>query len=296
MNDIKGIIPAIVSPMNNDYSVNTLSLKELVNYLYKTGIHGIFANGSQGEFYALTCKEKQQVLETVVNEVNGQIPVYAGTGAITTKETIKLSKMAEEIGASAVSIITPYFIKPSQEELYEHYLTVAKSVRIPVLIYNNPSKTGVAISSSLVERLCKIDNIVGIKDSSGDLTFMAELIRATRNLSASFSVLAGNDAQIYAALSYGGVGAISATANIASKLYVELYNAFLNGNHEMAKELQLQLTPLRIAFSMGTFPVVIKEALNLMGYNAGPARLPAKRLEGIQLDNLKSLLKSCKII
>lgn len=291
--EAKGIIPAIVTPFTKDKQVNEKVLRELVNYLINNGVHGIFTLGSQGEFYALEKQEKKRIMEIVVSEVRSRVPVYVGTGAITTSESIILSKMAEEIGASAVSVITPYFITPSEDELYEHFVAIAKSINLPILLYNNKERTGINISANLVVRLSHIDNIVGIKDSSGDLTLTTEYIRRTSD---NFSVLAGRDTLILATLLYGGKGAIAATANVAPKLAVRIYESFIQNKFEEAKKAQMMLVPLRIAFGLGSFPVVIKDALRLIGFDAGPCRYPVKSLDDKRKEELKEVLKSMNLL
>src|SRR5512136_544676 len=196
----KGIIPAMVTPFTSDGKVNVGALRKLTNYLIDGGVHGLFPVGSQGEFYALTFDEKKKAIETVVEETRGRVPVYAGTGAITTREAIALTKMAEGAGVSAVSVLTPFFIRPNEEELFEHYSAIAKATRLPVLLYNNPQRTGVNISAEFVARASRVENVVGIKDSSGDLTLTSEYIRRTGE---KFSVLAGRDTLIYGTLCYG---------------------------------------------------------------------------------------------
>jgi len=289
----KGIIPAMVTPFDKNDQINRAVLRRLINYLIKGGVHGLFPIGSQGEFYALTKEEKKRITEIVVDEVNKRVPVYIGTGAITTKEAVSLTKMAQKIGADAVSVITPCFISPSENELYEHYTTIAKSTNLPVLLYNNPGRTGINLSADLVERLSRIENIVGIKDSSGDLTLTAEYIR---NTSDEFSVLCGRDTLIYGTLLYGGRGAIAATANVVPKLVAEIYEAYIKGDLEKARKAQCRLAPLRIAFSLGSFPVVIKDALNLIGIEVGFAREPIKSLPEAKKEELKRVLRQLNLL
>jgi len=289
----KGIIPAMVTPFDEKGEVNEVVLRNLVDYLIEGGVHGLFPVGSQGEFYALKKEEKKKIIEVVLDQVKGKVPVYAGTGAITTKETITLTKVAEDIGVDAVSVITPFFISPTQDELYDHYLSIAKSTHLPVLLYNNPGRTGVNLSVDLVARLSKVDNIVGIKDSSGDMTLTSEYIRKTDD---DFSVLAGRDTLIYGTLLYGGKGSIAATANVAPKLVVEIYEAYTRGDIERAKEAQADLAPLRLAFKMGSFPVVIKDALKLIGIKVGPARCPIKSLGKVKQEKLKNILQQMGLL
>jgi 4-hydroxy-tetrahydrodipicolinate synthase len=284
----KGIIPAMVTPITGDGKINTEALRKLTHYLIEGGVHGLFPVGSQGEFYALTFEEKKKVLEVVVDETRDRVPVYAGTGAITTREAVALTRMAESVGASAVSVITPFFVHPSDAELLEYYTAVAKSTRLPVLLYNNPGRTGVNISADFVVKASKVDNIVAIKDSSGDLTLTAEYIRRTGE---TFSVLAGRDTLIYGTLCYGGKGAIAATANVAPKIIVEIYEAFMAGDMKRSLEAQFRLAPLRLAFDLGTFPVVIKEALTLIDIEAGVGIPPVGGMKPEAKAELKEILK-----
>ena len=289
----RGIIPAMVTPVTSDGKINVEALRKLTNYLIKGGVHGLFPVGSQGEFYALTFEEKKRVIEVVVEETKRRVPVYAGTGAVTTREAIALTKMAEEAGVSAVSILTPFFIRPNEEELFEHYSAIAKATRLPVLLYNNPQRTGVNISAEFVARASRVENIVGIKDSSGDLTLTSEYIRRTNE---KFSVLAGRDTLIYGTLCYGGKGAIAATANVTPKVVVEIYEAFQAGDWKRSLEAQFRLAPLRLAFDLGTFPVVIKEALNLIGIDAGVGIPPVGGISSKGKKELKEILKSMELL
>jgi len=285
----------MVTPLNDREEVNEKALRSLVDFLIDNGVHGIFVVGSQGEAYALSRDEKKKVMETAVEQVAKRVSVYAGTGAVTTREAVELTRMAEGIGVDAVSVITPYFLSPSQEELYEHYKTIANSTSLPILLYNNPGKTGgVSISVGLAERLSQIENIVGIKDSSGDMTLTGEYIRKTKDK--GFSVLAGRDTLILSTLLYGGSGAISATANVAPKIAVDIYEHFVNGDMEKAREAQFALAPLRVAFELGTFPVVIKEALKIIGIGAGPAKSPVKGLSDAKRQELKEILKGMGLL
>lgn len=289
----KGIIPAMVTPVTSDGKINVEALQKLTNYLIQGGVHGLFPVGSQGEFYALTFEEKKRVIEVVVQEAKGRVPVYAGTGAVTTRDAVALTRMAEDAGVSAVSVLTPYFIRPNEEELFEHYSAVAKATRLPVLLYNNPQRTGVNISAEFVTRASKIENIVGIKDSSGDVTLTAEYIRRTGD---KFSVLAGRDTLIYGTLCYGGKGAIAATANVAPKVVVEIYEAFQAGDWKRSLEAQFRLAPLRLAFDLGTFPVVIKEALNLLRIDAGVGIPPVGGITPKAKGELKEILKNMRLL
>jgi len=290
--EIHGIIPAMVTPFHADESLNEDALRQLVNHLIAGGVHGLFPTGSQGEFYALTPDEKQRVWEIVLDETAGRTPVYAGTGAMTTREVIALNKRAERAGIQAVSVLTPMFITPTQDELYCHYIAIAEATTLPVLLYNNPGRTGVHLSPGLVGRLAEHPNIIGVKDSSGDLSLTLEYLRQTADVphTDGFAVLMGRDTLIYAGLLHGAVGAIAATANVAPALVVAIYEAFIAGDLDRGLAAQNALAPLRQAFELGTFPGVIKSALALLGIPAGPARGPVGALSPENHEKLKRLV------
>jgi len=267
-----GIIPPIVTPLDAKGQVCEGVLSELVNYLIDGGVHGIFAMGTTGEFYGFSPEEKREIFRITVKAVHGRVPVYAGTGGITTRECIDLTRIAEETGVDAVSVLTPMFIQPSQEELIRHFEAVAASIHLPIILYNNLPKTGVTVYPETVERLADVDNIVGIKDSSGDFTLTAEYIRRTRGK--HFHVLSGRDTLIYACLCYGGSGAIAACANVAPRICSDIYDKYTGGDLKGSLEAQFTIAPLRIALSLGTVSVVIKEALQLIGIDTGSSLSP----------------------
>src|SRR5580658_7929300 len=218
-----GIIPPVVTPFTAEQELDLERLKTHIDFMLSKGVHGIFVLGTTGEFYALDEREKQLVVATAVAHVSDRSPVFAGTGAETTREVIRLTRMAEREGARGVSVITPYFIKPTQAELFDHFRRVAESTAIPVVLYNNPATCGgLSIEPETVARLAEIPNVIGIKDSSGDLQNTIEIIRQTRR--EKFSVLNGRDTLILAAMSSGAQGAIPASCNIAPELCVGIYN------------------------------------------------------------------------
>ena len=286
--EIKGIIPAMVTPFNEDESLNTDGLRKLTEHLIAGGAHGLFPTGSQGEFYALTPSERQCVWEVVIEATNGRVPVYAGTGAVTTQEVIALNRMAEQAGIQAVSVLTPYFINPTQEELYRHYSEIADATTLPVLLYNNPGRTGgLALSPNLVARLASHPNIAGVKDSGGDFSITMAYLSSTPD---DFVVLLGRDTLIYAGFVHGAQGAITATANVAPRVAADIYDAFIAGDGARALASQERLAPLRQAFALGTFPVVAKEALTMIGIPAGPARSPVGPMTPDQRAKLRDVL------
>ncbi len=292
---IEGIIPAVVTPFDDNEDVDEGGFRKILNYLIDSGVHGLFPVGSQGEFFSLTNEEKKRLMDIAVEETRGRVFVMPNTGAITTRESIELSQYAEKAGADCVSIITPFFISPDQRELHEHIKAICESVKIPVLCYNNPGRTGgVALTPATLARLAEeVPNFAGIKDSSGDLTQVAEMIRLCPP---DFKVIMGRDSLIYGALTYGAAGAIAATANVAPKLIVEIYQACREGDYDRAKECQRKLAPLRSAFGLGSFPVVIKEALTMMGLPAGRCRKPIQPLNSEKRAQLRDILVDMGII
>jgi 4-hydroxy-tetrahydrodipicolinate synthase len=290
---IEGIIPAMVTPLDEKEELNEAALRQLVNYLIEGGVHGLFPIGSQGEFYAFTPEEKRRLWEIVVEEARGRVPVYAGTGAVTTRQVMELNKIAEDVGIDAVSVLTPFFIRPTEEEIYYHYVTIAEATSLPVILYNNPGRTGVNLSAEMVAYLAEYPNIVGIKDSSGNLTLTIEMIRQTDD---NFIVLMGRDSLIYAGMHHGAKGAIAATANVVPALVVEIYEAFQAGDLERSRAAQEKLIPLRRAFTLGSFPVVVKDAMNMIGLPAGPPRRPIRSLEGEMKRQLKTVLKELEAL
>ncbi len=292
---IEGIIPAVVTPFDEKEDVDEGGFRKILNYLIESGVHGLFPVGSQGEFFSLTNEEKKRLIDIAVEEARGRVFVMPNTGAITTRESIELSQYAEKAGANCVSIITPFFISPSQDELYQHIKAICESVKISVLCYNNPGRTGgVALTPTTLARLAEeVPNFAGIKDSSGDLTQVAEMIRLCPP---DFKVIMGRDSLIYGALTYGAAGAIAATANVAPKLIVEIYQACREGDYDRAKECQRKLAPLRSAFGLGTFPVVVKEALTMMGLPGGRCRKPIQPLSEEKRAQLRDVLLDMEII
>lgn len=291
--EIKGINPAMVTPFNEKEEIDEAALRRLVNYFIGNGVHGLVPTGSQGEFFALTNEERRRVWEVVVDEAAGRVPVYAGTAAITTRQVIELNRLAGDTGVDALLVLTPYFVQPTQEELYRHYMDVADAAPLPILLYTNPARAGVKLSTETVARLSTHPNIVGVKDSTGDLVQTIEFVRRT---GPDFSVLVGNDALIHAGLHHGIKGSISAAANVVPALLVEVYRAFLEGDVERSRTAQEKMLPLRLAFGLGTFPGMIKEALNMMGVSVGPARRPVGPMTDEARGKLREVLKQIGVI
>jgi 4-hydroxy-tetrahydrodipicolinate synthase len=291
---IHGIIPPVATPMRPDEELDLPRLRWFLDRLIAAGVQGVFVLGTNSEFYALDEREKQAVIATAVEHVNHRVPVYAGTGAETTREVVRLTQMAEREGADGVSIITPYFVSPTQQEIYDHYRRIAEHTRLPVLLYNNPATCGgVKIDVDTAVRLAQIPNIAGMKDSSGDLQNTNEIIRAVPD---TFAVMMGRDTLILPALLFGASGAVPATANIAPGLLIEIYESFRRGDLEAAKAAQLRLNPLRLALGLCTAPGAVKAALEVMGLSIGPCRSPVSGLAPEKLPKMRAALQAAGLM
>src|SRR5262245_10138479 len=291
---VQGIIPPVVTPMHSNEDVDLSRLKSFLDHLIGQGVHGVFVLGTNSEFYALDEREKQEVVATAVAHVRGRVPVYAGTGAETTREAVRLTKMAEREGANGVSVITPYFVSPSQQEICDHYRRIAENTSLPVVLYNNPATCGgVKIDVDTVARLAEVPNILGVKDSSGDLQNTIEFIRVVPD---RFSVLMGRDTLIYPALVFGARGAVPATANVAPALLVEIYEAFQRGDQAASRAAQLRLNPIRLSLALGTPPGGVKAALALLGMSIGPSRSPVAPLPPEKQQKMKAALEAAGMI
>jgi 4-hydroxy-tetrahydrodipicolinate synthase len=291
---IHGIIPPVATPMQANEDLDLPRLRWFLDRLLTAGVHGIFVLGTNSEFYALDEDEKQAVLATAVEHVRGRVPVFAGTGAETTREAVRLSKMAEREGANGVSVITPYFISPTQQEIYDHYRRIAESTPLPVVLYNNPSTcAGLKIDVDTVARLAELPNVLAIKDSSGDLQNTNEYVRVVPE---RFAVLQGRDTLIYPSLLFGAQGAVPASCNVAPDLCVEIYEAFRRQDHAAAKAAQLRLNPIRLSLNLGTAPGGVKAALALLGTPIGPSRAPVAALPPEKQRKMKAALEQAGLL
>ncbi|MCI6380775.1 MAG: 4-hydroxy-tetrahydrodipicolinate synthase [Faecalicoccus sp.] len=275
----EGIITPIVTPVNRDenQSINFEALKDLIEHLISHGVKGIFLLGSNGEFHVIDEEEKIELARQTIKIVNHRVPVFVGTGCCSTKETIRLSKKMEELGADALSVITPYFLKPSDDDLYVHYKAVADSVDIPIILYNIPKATGCPLSPELVDKLADIDNIKAIKDSSGELDRLEAYAKIAKEK--DFELLVGSDSKITYAYNLGATAAVAGTSNVIVDTLVGLDRALRLGDEEQAIQLQKDIDVLRSVLKLGTVPSVIKRSCELANIaKVGPARLPVQEL------------------
>lgn len=283
---IHGVITPIVTPTTREDKVNEACLGEIVEHVIAGGVHGILALGSNGEFYGLEKEEQEKAAYITIRKVNNRIPVYFGISDITTRECVKWAKRAEAMGANAISILHPMFLTPNEKEMYQHFKSIAQATSLPTILYHNPDRMRCGLSLSLVEKLSSIPNIVGIKDSSGDMTFTAELIRRNKN----FKVIAGRDLLILSTLAYGGAGTVASSSNIAPKLVVDIYNKFKAGDLDGALDAQYKIAPMRMAYNLSSFPVATKDYMRLLGFDVGEPILPNTRSDSENMKKLQEIL------
>ncbi|MET1125161.1 MAG: 4-hydroxy-tetrahydrodipicolinate synthase [Archaeoglobaceae archaeon] len=286
----EGVIPALVTPFRDDFSVDYEGIARNLDYLEKY-VDAVVPAGTTGEAATLSYEEHVEVVRYVVE--TSKVPVIGGAGSNSTREAIWLTKKVEEVGADAAMLVTPYYNKPNQRGLYEHYRAVASEVSIPIIIYNVPSRTGVSVTAETVAKLAEIDNIVGIKEASGNLKLVSEIVRLTGD---DFVVLSGDDFLTLPIMALGGRGVISVAANVAPHLIKEMVSAFRSGNIEKAREIHMKLAPLFEALFIDTNPIPVKKALELMGLAAGKPRLPLVELSEDKTEKLKAVLKNLGLI
>ncbi|MDY0244710.1 MAG: dihydrodipicolinate synthase family protein [Sphaerochaeta sp.] len=287
---IKGIIPPILTPITEDERIDEQSLRHLVDFVIKGGCSGILAFGSNGEFYMMEEAEMEEALKIMVDQSAGRVPIYMGVGAIRTSKCVRLAKMGVHLGARSVSVLQPMFLKPTDEELENHFRLICEAVpEVPVLLYNNPGRCGYGMSQDLVQKLAhSIPNLVGMKDSSGDLTQTMEFVR--RNSDIGFKVLSGKDTLIYSGLGVGAVGAVCSTANYLPELVCSIYENYVQGDIQGSLEAQLKLNPIRLAMDKSSFPVATKDLANLVGNKVGKPFLPTMSSPEKQMEHLRQKL------
>lgn len=285
--EVKGVIPAMVTPFKKDGSIDFEGLKRLTRILLDARVHGLFPLGSIGEGPKLGREERMKVLETVVESAGSDVKVIPGAGGATTKDTIRYVQDASDLGAFAAVIHPPWYYRPTPEALLEHYLTVADKSEIPIILYNLPSFVGYEIPINVVAKVAEHDNVIGIKDSSVNLLYFQELIRVTPK---EFNVIQGYGVLFLPSLILGGRATLSGEANLAAELLVGVYEAYLRGDLEKAKQLHFKAAALAPVLGYGTFPVSIKEAMNMIGLPGGYALPPSSPLTSEERDKLRRAL------
>ncbi len=282
----KGSIVATVTPFKNS-KVDEKALSDLIEWHVSEGTNAIVPCGTTGESATLEYDEHYRVIELTIQVVNGRIPVIAGTGANSTDETVMMTEKARRMGADGALLVTPYYNKPTQEGLYRHYKTIAEKVDIPIVLYNVPGRTAVNLLPQTVARLAEIENIVAIKEATGDMKQVSEVLRLCGN---RLTVLSGDDFTTFPLMTLGGKGAISVSANVAPKDMSAMCQAWEDGNLEEARRLHFKLEPLNKAMFIETNPIPVKTALNMMGKIQEELRLPLCSMSNENKDKLRNIL------
>lgn len=285
---------AIVTPMKANGEVNFEKFGELIEFQIKNGTDAIIVCGTTGEASTLTHEEHLETIKYCVDKVAGRIPVVAGTGSNCTETAIYLSTEAEKYGADGLLLVTPYYNKATQNGLYAHFKAVADSVKIPVILYNVPSRTGCNILPETVVRLCKeVDNILGVKEASGNISQIAHLAALSHGC---VDIYSGNDDQIVPIMALGGIGVISVLSNVAPRQTHEICRKFLDGDVEGSRKMQLEAMDLCGALFCEVNPIPVKKALNLMGMEAGTLRMPLTEMEPANVERLEKAMKAYGIL
>jgi len=282
----KGCGTAIITPFTND-GINYTEFEKFINYQVDNGADSIIVCGTTGESSTMSLEEKKEAIQFAIRIVNKRIPVIAGTGGNCTQSAIELTKFAEESGADAVLVVTPYYNKTTQAGLVAHYTAIANSTNLPIIMYNVPSRTGLNITPSTCLELSKIDNIVAIKEASGNISQVAEIAALCGD---KLHIYSGNDDQILPILSLGGIGVISVLSNIVPNVVHEMTENFFNGNIAQATKLQLDTIDLTSSLFCEVNPIPVKAALNMLGYNVGTPRLPLIEMSEAGKERLKKSL------
>ncbi|WP_338785887.1 4-hydroxy-tetrahydrodipicolinate synthase [Metabacillus sp. FJAT-53654] len=287
------VLTAMITPFDHNGEVDFNATENLVNYLIANGSDGLVINGTTGESPTLTTEEKVDLFKFVVQIVNGRVPVIAGTGSNNTKASISLTSLAEEAGVDGIMLVTPYYNKPSQEGMYQHFKAIAETTSLPVMLYNIPGRSSVNMSVETIVRLSQLDNIVSIKEASGDLDAMAEIISKTPN---DFSVYSGDDALTLPLLAIGGTGIISVSSHIIGNEMQDMINQFKNGDVTEAATLHRNLLPIIKAMFAAPNPTPVKAALNMRGISVGGVRLPLIPLNNEEERALQATLQTSNLV
>lgn len=291
--DLGRVLTAMVTPFDNNLKLNLPMVRKLARYLVDNGADGLVVSGTTGESPTLTKEEKLELFKTVVDEVGGQAVVVAGTGSYNTAASIELTQAAEKQGVDAVMLVCPYYNKPTQEGLYQHFRAIAESTNLPVMLYNIPGRTGVNLLPQTVGRLAAIPNIIAVKEASGNLDQATELRRV---LPEDFSIYSGDDALTLPLLSVGAKGVVSVAAHLIGAKIQEMINAFTAGNVTLAGKLHRSLFPLFKGMFITTNPAPVKAALAMLGLAVGPPRPPLVDLDESQKEKLRDILREARLL
>lgn len=289
----EGIYVPILMPVTNEFdgAIDIERLRRQVSYVIEHGVDGILAFGSNSEFYMFSDDEMLEATEAIVEEAAGRVPVMFGVGHIRTSQCVELAQRAAKLGIDAISVLQPMFITPTQAALYHHFKAIAEAVPdTAVLIYNNPGLAGYPVSIDTIVKLAHdVPNIVGIKDSSGNITNLQELVRRCADI--DFKVFAGKDTVVFAGFCCGAAGAVCSTANIYPELVCSIYDKFVAGDYAGSREAQFKLNPIRLSQNAASFPAATKDMANLLGMEVGPSVLPTEATDGAALEGMKAAMR-----
>ncbi|MDF9407306.1 4-hydroxy-tetrahydrodipicolinate synthase [Pelotomaculum isophthalicicum JI] len=292
-NDFGRMITAMVTPFNKDLTINLSQAKKLASYLVQTGSDGLVVAGTTGESPTLSTDEKVGLFEAIVEEVGGKAAVIAGTGSNSTASSIVLTQAAQKAGVDGVMLVAPYYNKPSQEGLFQHFKAIAESTELPIILYNIPGRTSVNMLPETVARLAEITNIVAIKEASGSLDQVSEL---RRSLPDHFAIYSGDDSLTLPVLALGGKGVISVASHLTGMRIKEMINAYTSGNTTLATKIHLELFPVFKGMFITTNPAPVKTALSIKGWQVGGLRLPLVQVTAAEKENICSLLVNMKLL
>ncbi|SFR01820.1 4-hydroxy-tetrahydrodipicolinate synthase [Desulfoscipio geothermicus] len=290
--DFGRVLTAMVTPFKKDRTIDFDQVKKLARYLVQSGSDGLVVAGTTGESPTLTKEEKVELFRVVVEEVGGDAVVIAGTGGNNTSASIELTQAAAKVGVDGVMLVGPYYNKPSQEGLYQHFKTIAQSTNLPVILYNVPGRTAVNLQPQTVVRLSKIDNIVAIKEASGNLDQVSEL---RRSLPDHFAIYSGDDSLTLPIMALGGKGVISVAAHLIGSRIQEMINAYTSGNVTMATKIHCSVFPVFKGMFITTNPVPLKAALNMLGWQVGAPRLPLVEATPEEKESIKKILAEANL-
>lgn len=295
---LEGTIVAMVTPFSSEDEVSQDGIRENINYLIDRGVEGVLAAGTTGESATITHTEQRNMMDIMVDEVKGKVKAIAGAGSNSSKESLSLVKYAENAGADAALVITPYYNKPQPHGLYEHYKLLTDETDIPIIVYNVPSRTGTDIDVDTIARVSQLDNIIGIKEANPDLDKVSQIQKKLEGLGNrdDFAVISGNDNLTLPMISLGAKGVISVVANVDPQRMSDMVRYALSGDYTKASELHYELYELMKVLFVESNPVPAKESLNLMGRPAGHVRMPLAPLKPGSKEELKKVLKDLKLI
>jgi 4-hydroxy-tetrahydrodipicolinate synthase len=294
----EGTTVAMITPFNDADGVDEAGMRENINYLMDKGVDGLLAAGTTGESATITHEEQRMMIDIMMDEVQGRVTAIAGAGSNSSKEALGLIKYAENAGADAALVITPYYNKPQQHGLYEHYKILAESTDIPIIVYNVPSRTGTDIDVETIGKVAQIDNIVGIKEANPDLDKVSQTIKKLEEVGRrdDFGIISGNDNLTLPMIALGARGVISVVANVDPERMSLMVQKALEGNYQESEKLHYQLYDLMKVLFIESNPVPAKEALNMMGRPAGHVRMPLAPMKEENREELRKVLQDLKLI